>query len=340
MSTRTIRALFGTSLAAAVLSTGAFLPGPLGTASAATPPVSGTAIRSHLDPTAGRPVVAAAIRAHLDLDAGQMPESIVADRHGSVDVAFAGARQVARIAADGTVTVLATLPAPQDPTAVTPLLGFPLASGLVRAGDTFFVLYATGSAAETGVWTFTEGRPPRRFAALPADGLPNGMVRDGATGDLYITDSARGVVHRVSARGHVTVFSDDPALASTGFFGANGIKIKDGWLYVSNLDKGTVARTPLTGRGAGVFTSVATGLAGIDDFAFTGRGEQFLASLVTRDQVVLAGGGTVPVTVLTAADGLSNPTAVLVRGDRIYVTSAAYTTQRDPNLLVARLARR
>jgi len=42
-------------------------------------------------------------------------------------------------------------------------------------------------------------------------------------------------------------------------------------------------------------------------------------------------------TVLTAADGLSNPSAVGVRGRTVYVTSAAYFTGVDPNLLVAHL---
>jgi hypothetical protein len=41
--------------------------------------------------------------------------------------------------------------------------------------------------------------------------------------------------------------------------------------------------------------------------------------------------------VLTAADGLSNPTSVAVRGSTVYITSGAYFTQVDPNLLLAKL---
>ncbi len=44
--------------------------------------------------------------------------------------------------------------------------------------------------------------------------------------------------------------------------------------------------------------------------------------------------------VLGAQDGLRNPTAVAVRGDTVYVTSAAYLTGQDPNLLTARIRRR
>jgi hypothetical protein len=281
-------------------------------------------------------VAAPPVVRHFDLPAGQMPENVVLDRDHSVDVTFAGARQVARISSRGRTEVLATLPAPADPAARTPLLGFPLTTGLVRVGHTFYVLYATGSATETGVWTFTEGRAPHKLADLPADGLPNGMAL--ANGTLYVTDSAKGAVYAVTTTtGRVAVFAAGPALAPNGFFGANGAKVRGGNLYVSNLDRGTVLRAPLTGPRAGVFTVFDSGLTGIDDFAFTGRGDQYVAGLVTQNTVVLADGHGTHRTVLTTADGLSNPTSVAIRGTTVYIASAAYTTQTDPNLLITHL---
>jgi len=44
-------------------------------------------------------------------------------------------------------------------------------------------------------------------------------------------------------------------------------------------------------------------------------------------------------TALTAADGLSNPSAVAVRGGTVYVPSSAYVTRTDPNILLAHLHR-
>jgi hypothetical protein len=44
-------------------------------------------------------------------------------------------------------------------------------------------------------------------------------------------------------------------------------------------------------------------------------------------------------TVLTAADGLSNPSSVAIRGSTVYVLSAAYLTHNDPNVLLASLHR-
>ncbi|GAA2571416.1 hypothetical protein GCM10010435_52140 [Winogradskya consettensis] len=278
-------------------------------------------------------VTGARVAVHFNLAAGQMPENIVLDHHGSVDVTFAGSRQVARVDARGAITVLATLPAPADPAAVTPVLGFPLVTGLVRDGRTFYVAYATGSAAETGIWKFTEGGTPRRIAALPADGLPNGMAQDPATGTLYVSDSVLGAVYAVSPAGRVRTVSSDPALAADGLLGVNGVKVRDNEVYVSNLDRGTVLRFPI---GGGPVRVVASGLAGIDDFEFTGRGHEIVAALNTGSEVVLVDHGHAQV-LLTAADGLSNPTSVAVRGRTILVPSAAYVTQQDPNLVIGTL---
>lgn len=287
------------------------------------------------------PVTESEVAVHFDLKGGQSPENVVLDRNGSVDVTFAGARQVARIHESGRVSVLATLPAPKDKSAKTPLLGFPLATGLVRDGKTFYVAYATGTTAETGIWKFTEGDQPHKIADLPAASLPNGMVMDRVSGNLYVTDSALGAVYSISAKtGDVSTFSRDEALASSGFFGVNGAKIRDQHLYVSNLDKGTVLRSPLHGAKAGTWQRAAAGLEGIDDFAFTGKGNQFVATLNPTNEVVLVSGdGKKKTTVLIAEDGLSNPTAAAVRGTTVYVPSAAYSTQKDPNLLVATLGK-
>ncbi|MFS8204937.1 hypothetical protein ACLVWQ_40475 [Streptomyces sp. CWNU-52B] len=217
------------------------------------------------------------------------------------------------------------------------MLGFPLATGLVRDGRTFYVAYATGST-ETGIWAFTEGHRPRRLAALPADGLPNGLAQDPATGLLYVTDPVKGRIYTVSPHGKVHTVSSDPALAADGLLGVNGIKIHDRAVYVSNLDHGTILRLP-TGpdrHHLGPARVVASGLTGVDDFAFTGHGDEIVAALNTVNQVVRVTRGRTEV-LLTAADGLSNPTSVAVRGRTLLVPSAAYTTQKDPNLLIATL---
>ncbi|WP_214663676.1 hypothetical protein [Streptomyces rapamycinicus] len=275
---------------------------------------------------------------HFDLARGQLPENIVLAPDGTAYVTFAKARQVAAVSRHGAVRTLATLPAPADGGVHTPALGFPLTTGIVRAHDgTLYFLYATGTADLTGVWRLRPGGRPQRIAALPADGLPNGLALDTRT--LYVTDSVLGTVWRVPTSGGIaTAWSTDPALAPAGFLGANGLKIHNGAVWATNLDKGTIVRIPmLPGGRAGTALVTATGLTGIDDFAFTGHGDQIIAALNNVNQVALVRPDGTHTTALTAADGLQGPTSIALRGDTVYVPSAAYLTAKDPNLVLARL---
>jgi len=64
-----------------------------------------------------------------------------------------------------------------------------------------------------------------------------------------------------------------------------------------------------------------------------------VAALNMADEVVQVQPGQRPQVLLTAADGLSTPTSVRLRNDTMYVTSAAYFTGTDPNLLVTHFRR-
>ncbi len=287
------------------------------------------------------PLADVRIAAHFDLSSRQLPENIALLPDGTAAVTLAGSRQVAQVSPRGTTRVLATLPAPADGGVNTPALGFPLTTGLVRASDgTLYVLYATGTADLTGLWRLRPGQAPQRIAALPADGLPNGLALDDGGKRLYITDSALGTVWTVPVTGGTpTAWSTAPELAPTGgFIGANGAKVHDGALWVTNLDQGTLVRIPIRpGNRAGTPQVKASGLPGIDDFTFTGRGDGVLAALNGPNTVVHIRPDGTTTTVLDASDGLQNPTSVALRGKEVYVPSAAYTTATDPNLLRARV---
>ncbi|GAA2195671.1 hypothetical protein [Streptomyces bangladeshensis] len=319
-TTRTRTGLLATAVAAALAVTAT---GPAGAA-----PVS----------TSG-PAAAVRFVAHLDLNDGQRPENITLEPGGGAVVTFAYSRQVARITPDGRVHVLTTLPEPPAGS-VTPALTSPFLGGVVRTHDgTLYFLYATGSSDLTGLWRLRPGGTPQRIAALPAGGLPNGLALDERGGLLYAADSVLGTIWRVPVSGGTpTAWSTAPELAADGFLGANGIKVHDGAVWVSNLDRGTVLRVPVTRRGtAGPVQTRATGLVDIDDFAFTGRGDTLLAAINKDNEVARVEPGGRHTVVLTAADGLQGPTSLAVRGSTAYVASAAYFTDDDPNLLSARI---
>ncbi|MFI6287326.1 SMP-30/gluconolactonase/LRE family protein [Streptomyces sp. NPDC051018] len=282
--------------------------------------------------------------ARLDLDAGRQPEGVAAEPGGSVVVTFAHARSIARVGPDGTVRVLATVPAP-PPGSETPALGEPFLGGVVRADDgTLYFPYATGTPGLTGVWRLSPGAAaPRRVAPLPAASLPNGLALDPAARRLYVADSVGGTVWRVPLDGgRPERWSDDPALdpaPGEGFLGVSGVKVHNGSVWVTNHDRGTVLRLPLTGGRAGVPRTVAEGLGDVDDLLFTGRGDDFLVARVTDNSVDLVRGDGGRAPVLTARQGLQNPTALARLGSAVYVASSAAYTLTDPNVLRADLSR-
>lgn len=258
---------------------------------------------------------------HFDLAAHQQPENITIEPDGSADLTFAGIAQVARVSTTGQVSVIANLPAGGG------------VSGIVRAPDgTLYVNYQGG--AETGVWQIDRSGKARLFAALPAGGSLNGLAISADV--LYATDSSAGQVWRIPLDGSGAVlWAQGGALAKTSAYGANGIKADRSGVWVSNTDAGKLLRIPVNRDGsAGPVQVKATGLAGIDDFALDGP--TVLAALDASSVVVRVRPDGSHSVVLTGDDGLSNPTSVAVRGRMVYVPSAAYATQHDPNLLIVR----
>jgi hypothetical protein len=140
---------------------------------------------------------------------------------------------------------------------------------------------------------------------------PNGMALDDRDGFIYVADSLLSVIWRVSiADGTVSAWARGPQLAPDGGLGANGLKLHDGAVWVSNTQLGTLPRVPIRPDGsAGPIQTIATGLAGIDDFAFTGPGPSapVLAAINRFSTAVLIRPDGSQQTVLTAADGAVQP---------------------------------
>ncbi|CAL9636164.1 hypothetical protein [Streptomyces sp. enrichment culture] len=279
---------------------------------------------------------------HFDFSAGQTPESIALEPDGSALVTFAFARQIAHVDPRGDVTVLAELPRVDNPR--TPVIGIAAAMGIARAEDgTVYVNYATGTE-ESGIWRLRpDGSGPVQIARFPATSFPNGLALDEECGTLYAADSARGIVWRVPVTGGTPrAWATGTPLTPKSFVGANGVQVRKGAVWVSNTDRATLLRIPVRpDKSAGPIQTRARNLTWIDDFAFVGhRGDTVLAAQIQVNKVALVRPDGTHRTVLTRADGLANPTSVAVRHRTVYVNSASFFLEQDPdpNLLLARLS--
>ncbi|WP_369382593.1 hypothetical protein [Streptomyces sp. cg36] len=275
---------------------------------------------------------------HFDLARKQQPENIALEPDGSADLTLSYARQIVRVDREGRSTVLATLPAPKH--SRTPLVNAPLVTGIARTHDgTLYFGYATGTTDLHGIWRLRPGGGPERIAALPVTGFPNGLAIDESEHRLYTADSALGVVHVVPTHGGTArTWSDDSLLKPSVAFGANGLKVHRHAVWVTNTDTGDLLRIPVRHDGTAAPAEVrASGLTSVDDFAFTGRGDALIATLNLSGEAAYVEADGSHHTVLTSGDGLSNPTSVAVRGNTVYIPSAAYFTHTDPNLLRADL---
>ncbi|MBV9847843.1 MAG: hypothetical protein JOZ47_22650 [Kutzneria sp.] len=273
---------------------------------------------------------------HLDPASGQQPENITLEPDGSADLTFGWSGEIGRVTPGGHVEIIGRIPIPSD--GDIPVVHRKLfLGGIVRAvGGDLYVAVSTGTAVATGIYRLRPGGGAVRVAALPADGFLNGMALDPVTGELYVADSFKSTVWRVSLyTGHVTAWATGPLLAPQDGFGANGLKIHRGAVWVSNMGKQQLIRIPigLTGA-AGTGEVVASNLGPIDDFAF--HGDSVVAAVNQENRVAVIDGSGIH-TFLTSTDGLDNPTSVAVRGDTMYVTDAAYFTGNDPNLLTTSL---
>jgi hypothetical protein len=279
----------------------------------------------------------APVLVHLDQAAGQQPENIALEPDGSADLTFAFTGQVARVSPTGRVEVLGQVPVPADGDVPNNHSKIFL-GGIVRApGGTLYFAVSTGTAGGTGLYRLRPGGAPVRVAALPAADFLNGVAADWSRGRLYVADSAHPAVWSVPLSGDAPApWATGDALAPTGGFGANGVKLHDGAVWVSNIGSGTLVRIPVRGDGtSGTPRVAAGGLGPVDDFAF--RGRTVIAAINQDDRVVAVAPDGTATTVLTAADGLDNPTAVAVRGHTVYVTDGAYFAGHDPNVLITRL---
>jgi hypothetical protein len=216
-------------------------------------------------------------RVLAEYPAGAFLENLSVAPDGAVLVTSYFARAIERIGPDDAATTFAALP--DHPVSILPLgagwlvavhgAAFTEGPGFVETQG-FLVLDAAGAVL-------------RRIPAPQARFL-NGMAALD-DGTVLAADSIAGVIWRLDpATGALAPWLADPRLALPEGFagfapGANGLKIADGRLHVSNSARGALYRLPLGADGApaGPLETVAEP-GGIDDFWIEPDGTVVLAT--------------------------------------------------------------
>lgn len=273
--------------------------------------------------------------ARFDAHAHEHPENVAFAPDGTVYVTLHAAATVWRHTPDGTAATLALPITGQIPDRTR-------ANGLVVAADgTALIAVRSNNAALSGVWRFAPDGVATKTADLPAGTGLNGMAAD-ARGNLYVADDRLGAIWCVPLGGHAAAvwgtdldLTPDPAGApypGAPVYGANGIKVHDSAVYVSNPSRAALLRFPFRADGTAGTIEKPYGkmrFENVDDFAFDTAGNVYVTTVVNNTvERITPDGRTAPL--LTAADGLDQPTAVAfdTRGDatHLYVTNAAFFT--------------
>jgi|GEM_PF-1656568 len=177
-------------------------------------------------------------------------------------------------------------------------------------------LYATLVAmdpANRGVWRISsKDGTAALFAKLPADSQPNGITIDSA-GDFYVADSNLATIWKISGQtGEVINWHQDDLFSrriKDAAPGANGVKIWEDGLYVTNSFTGNVIRVQINTDGsAGAASIVAQGLPS-DDLAFDVNGAMYITTHIFNTIVRVDPDGTKTV-IATAAEEVVGPTDV------------------------------
>ncbi len=169
------------------------------------------------------------------------------------------------------------------------------------------------------------------FAGIIGGGL-NALTFD-AKGNVYISDSFRGIVWRTKpAGGDAVAWAKDDLLLTTGFppFGANGLDFNhdESSLFVANTGNDSIVRIPVVkdvAQKAVVFTNSINGADGL----FVDQHDNVWVCANQSDEIVMTDKTGKVIAKLGDFDGVRNgspvgllfPASLVRHGDWIYITN-------------------
>ncbi|WP_433258259.1 SMP-30/gluconolactonase/LRE family protein [Streptosporangium sp. CA-135522] len=206
------------------------------------------------------------------------------------------------------------------------------------ADDRLYVAVRSEDANVAGIWRRDTTGHWARFAAAGIRTGLNGITFDEA-GTLFAADSVNGkILFLPPGDDTLRLWLDDDRMKPTSphdpvsSTGANGVKVWDDGLYVTNTAQATVLRIDIRDGRPDKVTEVHSDIPA-DDFAFDASGNLYLAVHPENTVWRIAPDGAATV-LATADDGLDGPTAIAVVEDGLLVTNLGLLgTRHTPSLL-------
>jgi sugar lactone lactonase YvrE len=259
----------------------------------------------------------------FDPSQGQFLEGLAIDKHGNIYVGLAFLGEIWKFGPDGTLRApFATIDIAQG------RFGGAIVGLAVDHEGNLYVCNDSNVAGTHGIWKVDRDGHAALFAALdplshpeatpltpfppfgspPLEyGFPNGMAFDEA-GNLYVGDSSLGLIWKITRKGEASVWLQDPLLnvKTPNGFGANDIEFDGGFMFVSNLEQGSVVRIKMPVDHQRPIPEVSVqdpSLFGADGIAFDVRHNLYMVIDVQNTLVRISPDRTIT-TLATARDGL------------------------------------
>lgn len=181
-----------------------------------------------------------------------------------------------------------------------------------------------------------------RQVALPDALFLNGLVEI-APDAILAADSLAGKIWRFNpVTGSVEPWLADPLLAADPAVpsqrpGANGLKVHDGWLYISNSARGTLHRVRLSGRSPTGALELFAATGPIDDFTFLADGSIAAATHGARLVRIMPGGAIADI-MASGCDACTSVTTFGRSRDLIVLTTGNLLEGGDAPARVLRVA--
>jgi sugar lactone lactonase YvrE len=232
------------------------------------------------------PMTAASAEGHIQVAYSwtELTEGITVDKVGNIFVSNSPAGELWKIA-----------PGAAEPEVFGTVEGIDAAGGdlgliglaVDAPGNVYGTVVSFTNNAANGVWKFDRKTGEATKAPGSEDIVLANAIAFDKRGNMYVTDSAVGAVYRIpKGGGSAELWIADETLEGTGVLdvgipiGANGIAYRQGALFVSNTEKGSIVKIPVLRKGAaGVPSVVVEGEAifGIDGIALDVHGDIYAA---------------------------------------------------------------